>query len=141
MKEDLLQWAIRKARQITKEETRQGNLVMFQQLGLDQEDIERMAKEVGLELDDLLLLHPSRLVISQPPSSPPGRPGRKEETRDIAVFANDRRPQMTWDEINREWNQTFPDDNRVRDKNTVREAHRRYFGDKAKEQMKRQKKP
>jgi hypothetical protein len=141
MKEDLLQRAIKMARQITKEERIQGNLAMFQQLGLDQEDIERMAKEVGLELDDLLLLHPSRLVISQPPSSPAGRPGRKEETRDIAVFANDRRPQMTWDEIYREWNQTFPDDNRVRDKNIVREAHRRYFGDKAKEQMRRQKKP
>lgn len=141
MKEDLLQRAIKMARQVTKEERIQGNLAMFQQLGLDQEDIERMAKEVGLELDDLLLLHPSRLVISQPPPAKPGRPGRKNETYDIAVFANDRRPQMTWDDICREWNRKFPDDARVRNKEFVRDAHRRYFGDKAKARQKREKKP
>ncbi len=145
MKDDLLQRTLKMARQVTKEETMQGNLIMFQGLGLDEEDIERMAKVVGLELDDLLLLHPSRLVISQPPPAKPGRPGRKEETRDIAVFANDRRrdddKRMTWDEIYHEWIRTFPNDSRVRNKEFVRDAHRRYFGDKAKARQKRVKKP
>ncbi|HQZ63792.1 MAG TPA: hypothetical protein PLY87_01895 [Planctomycetaceae bacterium] len=139
MTEDLLQSVKKFARHITSEETKQGNLAMFQQLGLDEEDVERMAKEVGLQLDDFLLLHPSRFESRQQHPSPPGRPGRKEETRDIAEFANSRRPQMTWAEIYREWKQQFPSDVRVHNKESIRDAHRRYFGDKA--QNKWEKKP
>lgn len=136
MKEDLLMRAKKLARRVTKEETMQGNLLMFSQLGLDQVDLEQMAKGVGLELDDLLLLHPSDVLTRQPQPSPPGRPGRKDETRDIAEFANDRRPKMTWEEIYLEWIRKFPNDTRVRNKESVREAHRRYFGDKAKQKKK-----
>lgn len=144
MTEDLLQRAKKQARRITKEETMRGNLGMYRQLGLDEDDLAQMASEVGLTLDDLLLLHPSHAAIRQPPPSPPGRPGRKEETRDIAEFANTRRQatkRMTWDEIYREWTRRFPNDSRVRNKEFVRGAHRRYFGDKAKAKSKREKKP
>lgn len=131
MTDDLLQRAKKQARHITKTEAMQGNLAMYRQLGLDEDDLAQMASEVGLSLDDLLLLHPSHAAIRQPPPSPPGRPGRKEETRDIAEFANTRRPQMTWDEISREWKRSNPNDSRVCNKEVVRGAHRRYFGDKA----------
>ena len=99
--------------------------------GLDEDDVERMAVEVGLEVDDLLLLHPSHVIASQPPPSAPGSPGRKSDTYDIACFANERRPAMTWDGIYREWVRQSPSDKRVRDKESIREAHRRFFGDKA----------
>lgn len=144
MTDDLLQRAKKQARRITKAEVMQGNLAMYRQLGLDEDDLAQMASVVGLSLDDLLLLHPSHAAIRQPPPSPPGRPGRKEETRDIAEFANTRRQpmkQMTWDEIYREWTRRYPNDDRVHDKESVRGAHRRYFGDKAKAKSKREKKP
>ena len=57
MKDDLLKQAVRKScHRITKDEVMAGNRKRFSQLGLDDYDIERMAKEVGLELEHLLLL-------------------------------------------------------------------------------------
>jgi hypothetical protein len=141
MKEDLLQRAKARARRLTKREIMDGNMDMFRQLGLDEGDVERMANEVGLEVDDLLLLHPSHVVACQPAPAAPGRPGRKSETYDIAVFANERHPAMTWDEVFREWIRRFPADKRVRNKEFIRGAHRRFFGDKAKARKSREKKP
>lgn len=141
MSDDLLERAKSKARRITKRERMAGNMEMFRRLGLDVEDVERMANEVGLDIDDLLLLHPSHSVILQPPPAAPGRPGRRRETYDIAVFANERRPAMTWDEIYREWVRQFSTDKRVRDKKSIREAHRRFFGDKAMARKGKEKKP
>lgn len=141
MNDDLLERAKRQARRITRRETIEGNMEMFRQLGLDEDDVESMAKEVGLELDDLLLQHPSWSELRHSPPSAPGRPGRKNETHDIAVFANERRPTMTWDEIHRQWIRVRQDDKRFMTKERIREAHRRHFGNKAHLRTSREKKP
>ena len=145
MKDDLLKQAVRKScHRITKDEVMAGNRKRFSQLGLDDYDIERMAKEVGLELEDLLLLSNNVSVISRPKPSKPGTPGRRHTTFDTAVFAQTRRsqkPQMTWDEIYRDWIRTYPDDEGDMTKEKIREAHRRYFGDKSKARKQAWKKP
>ncbi|WP_417737775.1 hypothetical protein [Rosistilla oblonga] len=145
MKDDLLKQAVRMScHRITKDEVIAGNRKRFSQLGLDDHDIQVMADAVGLELEDLLLLDSSVSGISRPKPSKPGTPGRKDETFDIAVFAKERRdrePQMTWDEIYRDWMRTYPDDKPVKDKECIREAHRRFFGDKYKARKRASKKP
>jgi len=98
----------------------------------------------ALELEDLLLLNSSVSVISRPAQAKPGTPGRKDETFDISVFAQTRRdqvPQMTWDEIYRDWIRTYPDDGRGMTKDKIRESHRRHFGDKSKASKRVSKKP
>ena len=145
MKDDLLKQAVRKScHRITKDEVIAGNRKRFSQLGLDDHDIQVMADAVGLELEDLLLLSNSVSVISRPAPAKPGTPGRKDETFDIAVFAKERRdrePQMTWDEIYRDWIRTYPNGKPAKDKECIREAHRRYFGDKSRAAKSALKKP
>lgn len=132
------------SRRITKQEIIEGNRKRFSGLGLDDHDVQVMAESVGLELDDLLLLECRPTVIARPAPSKHGRPGRKNETSDIAAFAKERRdltPQMTWDEIYRDWIRTYPDDKRVTSSDTIREAHRRHFGDKSQSAKRGSKKP
>lgn len=129
---------------ITKQEIIDGNRELYQGLALDDHDIQAMAYAVGLELEDLLLINRSVTVISRPAPAKHGRPGRKIKNFDIASFARDRRvqePQMTWDEIYRDWIRTYPDDDRVHDKESVREPYRRIFGDKSKARTRVSKKP
>ena len=52
----LLQRAQRKARRVTVDDRRIANIRRFRQIGLDADDIVRMAQSVGLEADDLLLM-------------------------------------------------------------------------------------
>ena len=144
MKDDLLKQTIRKAHRVTKHEVIAGNRKRFSQLGLDDHDIQVMADAVGLKLEDLLLLDCSVTVNSRPEPSKPGSPGRKTETFDIAVFAKERRdqePQMTWDEIYRDWIRTYPNDRCVTSKEIIRDAYRRHFGDKSKAKNRISKKP
>ena len=145
MKEDLLQEFMRKySRRITKDEKIAGNRQRFSDLGLDENDIKVMANSVGLQLDDLLLLDCRVSIISRPAPAKPGKPGRKLETFDVAVFAQERRdmkPQMTWDEIYRDWMRTYPNDKRVTSSEIIRDAFRRHFGDKSKDRKRAPKKP
>ncbi len=61
-----------------------------------------------------------------------GKPGRKNTTKHIADFAAVRREQRkTWREIYEDWKHAQPDDAVVKSKETVREAYRRHYGDKA----------
>lgn len=133
---DLIKEAKRRGcRRITKQDIIDGNRKRFAGLGLNDHDVQVMAESVGLELEDLLLLDCQPTVIARPAPSKHGRPGRKNETFDIAVFAKERRertPQMTWDEIYRDWMRTYPDDKRVTRKEIIRDAYRRHFGDKSK---------
>ena len=110
----------------------EGNLRLFEGLGLDIDDVETMAESVGLEAEDLLLLNTHVSLPSEELSAPPGRPGRKKTTRDIALFAHKWRLRgMTWKEIFDDWKRLYPNDDRVKNAEQIREAHRRYFGDKA----------
>ena len=131
---DLLQRAIQKARRITRQDIIDENHKRFIDLGLVDNDIEVMARSVGLEIDDLLLLRCNPTVIARLAPSEHGRPGRKNETFDIALFAKerrDRKPQMTWDEIYRDWIINHPNDKRVTRKEIIRDSYRRQFGDKS----------
>ena len=119
------------ARRITQTEHMEANLRMFNQLGLDIDDIHTMAESVGLEADDLLLLS-TRVSVSPMPRRIVGKPGRRNETKDIADFAAVRRERgMTWNQIFAAWTREHSDDNRVTKVDTIREAYRRHYGDKA----------
>lgn len=102
---------------------------MFEQLGLDIDDVELMAKAVGLETDDLLLLN-THVSISSKPRRIIGRPGRKNTTKDIAEFVAVRKDLMTFNQMFAEWKRNFPNDERVKGPETLREAYRRHYGDK-----------
>ena len=54
---DKLERAQRVSRRITTEEHMEANLRMFEQMGLNIDDVERMAESVDLKVDDLLLLN------------------------------------------------------------------------------------
>jgi hypothetical protein len=118
------------ARQLTRDDIIEANLRMFEGQGLDINDIQTMAESVGLEVEDLLLLS-TRASVSSTPRRIVGTPGRRDSTKDIADFAAARKKQRTWNEIFREWNLKFPDDDRVQQSDTIREAYRRHYGDKA----------
>ena len=61
-----------------------------------------------------------------------GKPGRKPSTADIAQFANERRPKLTWKEIYVDWKRQHPNDPRTATitSENIREAWRRYYGKK-----------
>lgn len=128
---DKLERAKRVSRRITTEDRMEANLRMFEQLALDIDDVERMAESVGLEADDLLLLN-THVSVSAMPRRIIGKPGRRNTTMDIADFAAVRRERgITWNEIFVEWKQQYPDDDRVKSPETLRDAYRRHYGDKA----------
>lgn len=142
MKDDLLKQAVRKScHRVTKDEVIERNRSMFAQLALDDDDLQRMANEVGLELEDLLLIQPSGFAHIRSQVAKLGSPGRKNETQDIADFANARLPRMTWDQIHQDWLRSYPNDKRVVSKETIREAWRRHYGDKSKARKRASKKP
>ncbi len=61
-----------------------------------------------------------------------GRPGRKTTTKHIADFAAVRRESgRSWREIYEDWRHDRPDDAVVKSPETIREAYRRNYGDKA----------
>ena len=119
------------SKRITIEDRMEANLWMFEQSGFDIDDVERMAESVGLEADDLLLLN-TRVSVLPRPRRIVGKPGRRNTTMDIADFAAVRRERgLTWNEIFVEWKQQYPDDDRVKSPETLREAYRRHYGGKA----------
>jgi hypothetical protein len=59
-----------------------------------------------------------------------GKPGRPKTTRDLAEFANERRPNTTWKDIFSEWKRLHPDNSRGITQEKIEEAHRRHFRDK-----------
>ncbi|MAF66873.1 MAG: hypothetical protein CMJ84_14610 [Planctomycetes bacterium] len=119
------------ARRITLAEQMEGNLRMFAAMGLDIDDVHTMAESVGLEADDLLLLS-TRVSVSPMSHRIVGKRGRRNETKEIADFAAIRRERrLTWNEIYVEWKKQYPADKRVKNPDTIREAYRRYYGDKA----------
>jgi len=129
--DDLIEKVKRFARPITHEEMAEANLRRYEQLGLDINDVERMAKAVHLELDDLLLMS-ANVSITPQPRRVIGKPGRKSTTKHIADFAAQRRAAgKTWMQILSDWRQHRPDDTVVKGVQTIREAYRRYYGDKA----------
>ena len=130
MSQDLIQLMKQTARRITKAEQSEANLRMFEQLGLNIDDVELMAKAVGLEADDLLLLD-TDVSISSKPRRIIGRPGRKNTTMDIADFVAVRKDLMTNNQMFAEWKRNFPNDERVKGTESLREAYRRHYGDKA----------
>ena len=128
---DKLERVQRVSRRITTEEHMEANLRMFEQMGLDIDDVERMAESVDLKVDDLLLLN-TRVSVLPRPRRIIGKPGRRNTTMDIADFAAVRRERgLTWNEIFVEWKQQYPDDDRVKSPETLREAYRRHYGGKA----------
>lgn len=119
------------ARRTTREERRLSALRMYERSGLDLDDVTKMAGAVGLEVDDLLLMHPATIGI-QKPRRIKGLPGRKATTAELGFFAAERRERgLTWQEILVEWRALFPKDKRVTHKHIIREAYRRHYGDKA----------
>ena len=75
------------------------------------------------------LVHPEK-SLALPASR--GKPGRKPSTADIAQFANEQRPKMTWKEIYVDWKRQHPNDprNSDDDQRDIREAWRRHYGKK-----------
>lgn len=129
--DDLIEKVKRFTRPISHEEIAEANLRRYEQLGLDINDVERMAKAVHLELDDLLLMS-ANVSITPQPRRVIGKPGRKSTTKHIADFAAKRRATgMSWRQILRDWRQHRPDDTVVKGVQTIREAYRRFYGDKA----------
>lgn len=63
----------------------------------------------------------------RPLFGPVGKPGRPKTTQDIADFAFDRRPAMTWKEIYAEWKRLHPHDLRATNWQRFRDAYRRYY--------------
>jgi len=127
---DLIEKVKKFARPITHAERAEANLQMFGRMGLDIHDVERMAKSVHLELDDLLLMSTQVSIMPQP-RRVIGRPGRRSTTKHIADFAAVRKVRMSWKEIFVEWQRHQPDDDVVMSPDTIREAYRRFYGDKA----------
>ena len=92
--------------------------------------------DLAARLDDVL----NRLAelenqVKAPHRSPPlGKPGVKDSTADIADYANERRAGMTWKEICSAWKGEHSNDprNKKLNREKVREAWRRHFGDKRK---------
>ena len=66
------------------------------------------------------------------------RQAAKPVNRDIAVFANERRPGMTWKAIYYAWKREHPNDRRNKEltPERVRDAWRRHFGGKGQRQSK-----
>lgn len=94
-----------------------------------------MADSVGLETDDLLLMHPSQASLEKP-IHVKGTPGRKTTTAELGFFAAERRERgLTWSDIFAEWKKLFPEDKRVTYVGIIRDAYRRHFGDKAKKHL------
>lgn len=56
-----------------------------------------------------------------------GMPGRPTTTRDLAEFANDRRPRLTWKEIATEWKRLHSQETREITPDKMKEAHRRAY--------------
>lgn len=120
-----------KPRHITTLERMEANRLMFDQHGFDYDDLERMAAAVDRDVEDLLLMD-TRASIRLTPRRVTGKPGRSASTKDIADFAAIRRPQkMTWNQIFAAWTQAYPKDIRVTKADDIREAYRRFYGDKA----------
>lgn len=64
---------------------------------------------------------------ANPPA--PGRPGRKVETLEIAIFANDlRRKGVTWKKVFKACREKWPGDERVDNEDQVRATWIRHFG-------------
>ncbi len=128
---DLIETVKRFARPITHGEIAEANLRRYERMGLDINDIERMAKAVHLELDDLLLMSTHVSIMPQP-RRVIGKPGRKSTTKHIADFAAQcRAAGMSWRQILADWRHHCPDDDTVKSTETIREAYRRFYGDKA----------
>jgi hypothetical protein len=68
----------------------------------------------------------------RPPAASGGKPGRKAVNADIAAFANERRPGMTWKAIYYAWKREHPNDPRNKDltPERVRGDWRRHYGGK-----------
>lgn len=59
---------------------------------------------------------------------PDGRPGRSNETLEIALYADElRRAKKTWKEVLKACRERWPDDDRVENVEQVRGTHRRHF--------------
>ncbi len=69
---------------------------------------------------------------SRPPPAARGKPGRKPVNADIAAFANERRPGMTWKAIYYAWKREHPNDPRNKDltPEKVRGDWRRHYNGK-----------
>ncbi len=130
MSNDKLERAKRVSRRITREEHIEANLRMFEEMSLDIDDVERMAENVDLDADDLLLL-PTCVGVSAMPRRIIGKPGRRNTTQDIADFVAVRKHVMTYNQMFDEWKQKHADDERVTGTESLREAYRRHYGDKA----------
>jgi len=78
--EELLKWARAKARRITVEDRIDGNTAIFENMGLDLDDVETMASSVGLEAEDLLLI-PTHVSVGSTDSG--------KDTDDAAEHSNE----------------------------------------------------
>lgn len=94
--------------------------------------------DLAAQLDDALkrLAKLETLAKIQRRSPLVGKPGIKDSTADIAAYANERRPRLSWKQIYRDWKSDYPDDPRNATLNSekIREAWRRHYGDKRREQ-------
>jgi len=60
-----------------------------------------------------------------------GKPGRHDETLEIALYADEvRKVEKTWKEVFKACRERWPDDPRVRKVDQIRATHRRHFGPK-----------
>lgn len=83
------------------------------------------------EVDEILVEFVRTLRLDDGRAEPPasGRQGRKIETQEIAVYANDlRRKGITWKKVFKSCQERWPNDDRVGNVEQVRATWTRFFG-------------
>ncbi|MEK6262768.1 MAG: hypothetical protein AABP62_29575 [Planctomycetota bacterium] len=81
-------------------------------------DPKGIARLFGIPIEELGLRGPSGKI---------GKPGRPATTRDVADFAHERRPYVTWKDIFAEWKRLHPLDPRDITPEKIKDAFRRVY--------------
>lgn len=85
------------------------------------------------QVDQFLAEFVRRLRLDEARSkvAAPGEQGRKNDTTEIAVYANElRRQRKTWKEVFRACRERWPNDDRVNNQEQIRKTWDRHFGPK-----------
>ncbi|HEY7328055.1 MAG TPA: hypothetical protein VH592_10465 [Gemmataceae bacterium] len=88
------------------------------------------------EVDHVIAEFVSRQRLAEGRANPPakGRPGRRIETLEIAIYANElRRKGVIWKHVLKACREKWPDDDRVDNEDQIRKTWDRHFGPKHRE--------
>lgn len=125
---------------VTTEDILQRGIEVLEATGLPLEDVAALARSVGLDIEDVVYnvgdhhgvphrVQPVQIEteLRRNVTEKIGKPGRPTTTRDLAEFAYDRRPDLTWKEIAAEWKRLYPQDTRKITPHIMQDAYRRAY--------------